>query len=158
MNESNTQKLFRTFPSLYQTVPRGRFQRQRQWLQEKFARWCRIKVPTLRESLIGFGFDHDDGWFDIIWRLSADLVKISRHIKAVQVKEKFGGLRFYAGYPSKVSDVVNARIRQAEAEAVKTCEVCGDPGELCLAGYWYRTVCRKPACCGNGNYVPVKEQ
>lgn len=54
-----------------------------------------------------------------------------------QIKEKFGGLRFYA---DKVDDFCDGVIRMAEAMADITCEVCGKPGER-RSGGWIRTLC-----------------
>jgi hypothetical protein len=48
-------------------------------------------------------------------------------VSAVQVKEKFGGLRFYMS--CSVPEIDQA-IRGAEALAERTCERCGAPGVL----------------------------
>lgn len=56
---------------------------------------------------------------------------------AVQVKEKFGGLRFYIG--GATDSMIEEFIRQAEEQAEKTCEDCGKPGKP--AGPWVRTLC-----------------
>lgn len=62
---------------------------------------------------------------------------------AVQVKEKFGGLRFYV---NTADETQNAYIAMAEAMAEKTCEVCGstDGARLWSRG-WMRTLCEKHA-------------
>jgi len=57
----------------------------------------------------------------------------------VQVKEKFGGLRFYVDGGSQE---VENYITFAEAMASQTCEVCGSPGER-RSGGWIRTLCDK---------------
>lgn len=53
----------------------------------------------MRYTCMHWGFSHGDGWFKIIDNLSRELVKISEKyditVVADQVKEKFGGLRFY---------------------------------------------------------------
>lgn len=54
-----------------------------------------------------------------------------------QVKEKFGGLRFY--YRGG-DDVVDGMVRMAESWAARTCETCGNPGTLRHGG-WVRTLC-----------------
>lgn len=56
---------------------------------------------------------------------------------AAQVKEKFGGLRFYAdgGTPAH-----QATINFAEAMSERTCEVCGARGMLYPIG-WVRALC-----------------
>ena len=56
-----------------------------------------------------------------------------------QVKEKFGGLRFY--YHGG-DDVVDGMVRMAESWAAQTCETCGDPGTIRHGG-WVRTLCDK---------------
>lgn len=56
-----------------------------------------------------------------------------------QVKEKFGGLRFY--YHGG-DDFVDGMVRMAESWAAQTCETCGDPGTIRHGG-WVRTLCDK---------------
>jgi hypothetical protein len=59
------------------------------------------------------------------------------YITASQVKEKFGGLRFYTnGY----TDEVSGMIRMAESMSYRTCEVCGNPGRSNNYG-WISTLC-----------------
>ena len=72
MNKENTQKLLTDFPKLYE---------QYYW--------------SPQETSMYRGFDCGDGWFDLIYQLSKKLSAIYPNVRAVQVKEKFGGLRFY---------------------------------------------------------------
>src|SRR3989304_5951278 len=76
------------------------------------------------------------GWAGIVGDLW-DYVKAQDPPIAVnQVKEKFGGLRFYSGGVSEdIVDAVNVRIAEAEAQSYKTCETCGQPG-LLRGGGW----------------------
>lgn len=102
--------------------------------------WTQPRRPrSLQQSLMGFGFDCGDGWFDLIWRLCEDIEKLGppKGFEVVQVKEKFGELRFYA---NGSTDAIEDRIDQATGESVKTCETCGAPGELQTGG-WYFTAC-----------------
>lgn len=57
----------------------------------------------------------------------------------VQVKEKYGTLRFYV---RSADDRVSALIDFAEAMSGCTCEVCGDVGKSDNAG-WIKTHCAK---------------
>jgi len=58
-------------------------------------------------------------------------------VVAVQIKEKFGGLRFYYnGGDSTVKGIV----AMAEAMSYRTCEVCGNVGEQ-RGGGWIRVLC-----------------
>lgn len=66
-------------------------------------------------------------------------------VVAVQVKEKFGGLRFYADGGDKTTD---AYIEMAEALADVTCEQCGAPGKK-VSGGWIVTLCDQHAAIRN---------
>jgi hypothetical protein len=43
-----------------------------QKLFERWPQWFNTK-GDVRHTLMSFGFQHDDGWFDILWRLCEDL-------------------------------------------------------------------------------------
>lgn len=58
-------------------------------------------------------------------------------VRVLQIKEKFGGLRFY--YEGG-DDRVDGMVRMAEAWAARTCEECGAPGQT-RPGGWVRTLC-----------------
>ena len=58
----------------------------------------------------------------------------------MQVKEKYGGLRYYIGSANKeFFDAIDA----AEKESYKTCEQCGEPGVLRDDLGWISTLCDK---------------
>ena len=91
------------------------------------------------------GFVHGDGWFEIVWRLCEDLEPLvveaeyasGQAFEVLQVKEKFGGLRFYANY---TTDAMRKRIDTARVESLRTCEICGQPGTQ-REHRWIRTLC-----------------
>ena len=56
---------------------------------------------------------------------------------AVQVKEKFGGLRFYV---QAATDKHHQYINFAESMSYRTCEECGAPGKTYTDG-WHMTLC-----------------
>ena len=56
---------------------------------------------------------------------------------AVQIKEKFGGLRFYY---SGGDEYIDGMVRMAEVWAGQTCETCGNVGKR-RDGGWIRTLC-----------------
>jgi len=58
-------------------------------------------------------------------------------IEAVQVKEKFGTLRFYT---NEYDDTINSFISFAESMSACTCEECGAPGTPDPGG-WVKTRC-----------------
>ena len=79
----------------------------------------------------------DKGWYGILKRLIEDLIELGWDKQICQVKEKFGGLRFYT---NGVSDDMYKRIRLAEDASYITCEKCGELGEL-RGGGWMATLC-----------------
>jgi hypothetical protein len=59
-------------------------------------------------------------------------------VTVAQVKEKFGGLRFY--YEGG-DDYIAGLVEMAEIWAENTCEVCGEHGNLRGDLSWIRTLC-----------------
>lgn len=121
----------------------------------------------VKETLMCWGFECGDGWYQVLDSLCGniqhhidwshknhawDLKWNEEHqeeqrpvrepvpqVVAVQVKEKFGGLRFYYdGGDEQISGMV----RMAESWAANTCETCGSPGKMRNGG-WIRTLCDK---------------
>lgn len=83
-------------------------------------------------------FECGDGWYSLIKDLIVDLIKLGWDKEVCQVKEKFGGLRFYI---NGGSNEIFQRIQEAEEESYNVCEVTGKPGELRNDIGWYRTLC-----------------
>ena len=74
------------------------------------------------------------GWAGLIDEIYAAL-PADAHIS--QLKEKFGGLRFYVdGVPEVVYKIVD----DCEARSYTICEVCGATGKLRNTG-WLATLC-----------------
>lgn len=84
------------------------------------------------------------GWLPILLKLNDDLTAIDPDYRIVQVKEKFGGLRYYIESVSKMAEL-EAVVRVAEAEAARTCELCGSRANVSTAPssttYWVKTFC-----------------
>lgn len=73
-----------------------------------------------------------NGWDGLIAPLKAELTRLGGEL--YQVKEKFGGLRFYYSLPlstaGKVADGFSRQVQAAEVMSYITCEKCGKPGQL----------------------------
>ena len=122
MNEVNTQKLLTDFPDLYSL----------------YSERTTPLIPMV------FGFECGDGWFDIIYRLSDKISKLDPDCRATQVKEKFGGLRFYVtGINIEVSKQGWELIDDAENESFATCEDCGSVEDVTQTKGWIITLCKK---------------
>lgn len=119
MNKKNTEKLYKDFPKLYA----GR-------------------KKSLKESLMAFGFGCADGWFGLIYKLSQKIATLDPkgEVQAVQVKEKFAGLRFYINWGNReVFDLID----EAEKKSLETCEECGKPGKPRNDIGWWQTLCER---------------
>ena len=75
--------------------------------------------------------DVDEGWYQIIVDCDEELTQIDPHYQITQIKEKFGGLRYYF-HPSQsdTSKAMNEVVSKYEAIAARTCEATGGSGVL----------------------------
>lgn len=80
------------------------------------------------------------GWHKLVEKLIEDLFELGWDGCLLQIKEKFGGLRFYI---AEGSDAIFDRINEAEDESYQTCEVTGEPGELRSDLGWIKTLCEE---------------
>ena len=104
------------------------------------------KDCSAQESCMHWGIACGDGWFGLIWDLCADLQIIAdmglvKQPVAAQVKEKFGGLRFYL---NNHNDTVNALVNTAEELAWNTCENCGSTDDIHTTARYISRLC--PPC------------
>ena len=129
MNKSNCARIFLACPIIF----RGR-----------------LEGP--QQNLMIFGFECGNGWFELIFELSQKIETIAKTMKdegcsegslpiVVQVKEKFGGLRFYMS--NRTGDIPTL-IAKAEEQSYQICERCGQAGKLSHDGGWCKTLC--PEC------------
>ena len=99
---------------------------------------------SLRESSMNWGFACHDGWFELIDDLCAKLqagveASMFDSPEAVQVKEKYGELRFYLSNPN--DEASRRLVNEARRRSMQTCELCGASGALLVKDDWYRTRC-----------------
>lgn len=82
-------------------------------------------------------FQCGPGWYNLIKNLIEDLIELGWNKEVCQVKEKFGGLRFYI---NEADSDIHSRILEAEVESYKICEESGLYGELRKDLGWWRTL------------------
>jgi len=96
------------------------------------------------ETCMCWGIECDDGWFTILNHLCY-LLQVSTgnnhpQVEAVQIKEKFGTLRFYTeGH----DDYQDGLIDFACLLSSCTCEICGSTKDLFKTKGWIKTVCKE---------------
>lgn len=81
--------------------------------------------------------DLPPGWDRLVDELICDLLACGWDGDLHQVKEKFGGLRFYIG---EATPTMHALIQAAEDASFKICDQCGEPGRVRHGG-WIRVRC-----------------
>ena len=134
-------------------------------LYEKYPKIFSQKDLPMSETCMCWGICHDDGWYNILDTLCARIqhhinykncegeyelmrkhrppepdgtwVQV-RQVEATQVKEKWGGLRFYY---NGGDEFINGLVTFAESISLRTCETCGVPGRPTKKG-WIRTMCK----------------
>jgi rubrerythrin len=128
-------------------------------LYNKYPKIFRQKDFSSMEACMSCDICTGDGWYDLIdclcfsiqneinnsnysipGELFCEKQKRSVFVEAVQVKEKYGGLRFYI---DGGNDMISGMISMAESMSYHICEECGSPGKKTNSG-WIRTLC--PLC------------
>lgn len=101
----------------------------------------RDRHGTTQTTAMCWGFTCGDGWFDLI---DVSCAEIERHaheagldVVAVQVKEKFGSLRFHI---HGGDDYIRGLIGMADSLSQSVCEECGQPGITPNNG-WMKGLC-----------------
>ena len=86
--------------------------------------------------------DVGPGWLPLIEVLDRQLRRFDPDYRIEQVKEKFGGLRYYiiTSDDCTNTDRMYAVIDAIESLSFRICENCGRPGEIRKGG-WIRTLC-----------------
>ena len=112
--------------------------------KELFKKYPKI----LNRKNLPWKLECNKGWFKLIDNLCEyvqEQTDQNPHIykgqtEATQIKEKFGGLRFYVN--GTHSDFL-AAIQYVEFLSYKICEFCGKDGKLQNNNGWYKTTCGK---------------
>lgn len=128
-------------------------------LYEKYPQFFVNKDKTPTQSLMCFGIETGNGWYEILsslcWMIKQheDNIKWQTDykqkedasyqsdycpVKFDQIKEKYGGLRIYfSGGDERVAGLVD----MAEAISYNICETCGNKGEASKGG-WIKVSCK----------------
>lgn len=135
-------------------------------LCQRYPKIFKDRHGDMKETLMCWGFECGNGWYNIIDQLCAniqhhidwrekqrqwtitfnskaapeelkDIPEVVSQVVAVQIKEKFGTLRFYT---DGGDEQIYGMIRIAESMSAVTCEECGAPGKQ-RGGGWIRTLC-----------------
>lgn len=119
-------------------------------LCQKYPKLFSDRHAHMSVTCMCWGFQCEDGWFDLIDRLCDKIDKYATEHKLdvviSQVKEKYGSLRF--NYDGEYNEDIYKLINEASSESVTTCEMCGSTEDDVKVrnykgGHWIRAVCEK---------------
>jgi len=107
-----------------------------------------LQVEALKKKIVpGYwkSTDVDEGWYQIIVDCDKELTAIDPNYQILQIKQKFGGLRYYMtpcnDTTEKQRDKMYKVISRYEAKAAQTCEATGKPGVLMKSSTgWLKTL------------------
>lgn len=86
----------------------------------------------------------EDGWIPLLTNLHYAIIEHDPNYTIYQVKEKFGGLRFYYALSNPtVAEDVRQIVNHYEDLSTQTCEKTGLPGQLMKRNGWYKTLNEK---------------
>ena len=119
-------------------------------LVTKYPKIFRDRHGSMLETAMCWGFDCNDGWFWLLDSLCSSIqsyIDNNPHLKitqvvTTQVKEKFGGLRFY--YIGG-DETINGMVWLAEHQSYNICEQCGSTSEVGSTDGWIYTRCKSCA-------------
>jgi len=83
-----------------------------------------------------FGIECGSGWKSLYEPIIALCKK--ENVDILQIKEKFGTLRFYV---ANISPFLDDEIRKAEIASQNICEICGSSGKLRNSNGWLKVRC-----------------
>ena len=104
-----------------------------------------LQVEKLKDKILPEYYksiDVDEGWYQLIVDCDKELTAIDPNYQILQIKQKFGGLRYYF-HPSQSDTLKEMQkvIAKYEAIAKITCEATGNPGVLMRSkSGWYKTL------------------
>lgn len=91
-----------------------------------------------------YGLECGEGWHSLIKETHEKLLYLDINYTIVQIKEKYGTLRYYfdssSHNPIKTA-IMHDVVRVAEDRSARTCEQCGAPAETRAEKHWYFTWC-----------------
>ena len=89
-----------------------------------------------------------DGWRPLIEELDQQLSTLDSEYTIEQIKEKFGGLRYYISSNSDNAKKLYELEREYEEKSFTICEECGSSDSVTTdreKKYWVKTLCAKCA-------------
>ena len=105
-----------------------------------------LRIEALKEKMVGYKWiDVDEGWYQLVVSCDEELMAIDPKYAILQIKEKFGALRYYMSPSNDTTaeqrDAMWAIVLKYEELSKTVCEATGKPGVLMKSiGGWLKTL------------------
>ena len=135
---------------IFQPIDKRKIEEEK--ILKKYPKIFRQKDLPMTQTCMCWGLDIGLGWMPLIDCLCGEIQShIDRdkkipQVEALQVKEKFGGLRFYVSGGDEYTESI---IDFAEELSYSICENCGTTEGVTQTEGWIVTLCKK--CMGEEN-------
>jgi hypothetical protein len=155
MSGENEHKLISLYPQMFMVSVWDKNPSRIQKLYNRILLKLQLKFPYFRKfeykndiNPYNFGFECGDGWVTILSELILKIKELDVNAgvvtRVIQIKEKFGGLRFYP--LNGASGEVWKLITEYEQKSYGVCEVTGSRTNVGLWTYgWMKTMSKKYA-------------
>jgi hypothetical protein len=155
MKLENEYKLISLYPEMFMGLVCGTTPNWSQKLYNRVLFWLQLRYPYFRKynhkkavNPYNFGFECSDGWtgilYDLISKIKVLDVEAGVVTKVAQIKEKFGGLRFYP--LNGASNKVWKLITEYEEKSYGVCEFTGSRNSVGMWTFgWMSTMSKKYA-------------
>jgi hypothetical protein len=116
-------------------------------LYEKYPKLFKQKDLPMDQTCMNWGICTENGWYWLIDNLCSciqDYIDVNKkkQVEIVQLKEKFGSMRFYTNHSD---DLISGMIWLAEHYSWNICEKCGSTNDITHTKGWIKTLCKKCA-------------
>jgi len=116
------------------------------YLVTKYPKLFIKRYEDMKSTAMCWGFECGDGWFWLLDNLCQSIqsyIDYNTHknitqVTVEQVKEKFGGLRFYI---EGGDDTIHGMISLAERMSYNICETCGSTENIGQTSGWIKNIC-----------------
>lgn len=155
MSDKNEHKLISLYPQMFMGTVWNKTPSRIQKLYNRILLGLQLRYPYFRKfnhkngtNPFHFGFECGDGWVDILSELILKIKELDSNTgvvtEVIQIKEKFGGLRFYPMHGG--STEIWKLISEYEQKSYEVCEITGSTIDVGLWTYgWMITMSKKYA-------------
>jgi hypothetical protein len=107
-----------------------------------------LKLPVCIQPYVKFNDPYfctlPVGWTELVINLHNNLVQVVPDYELHQVKEKFGGLRYYTSIKYNANSIPSILIQHYEEKSFRVCAECGTESNVStktIKGFYVCTMC-----------------